>query len=48
MEIYKDNYGNDCITITNENGTTWSGLKSAWDKMQAAQATLVTESAPTA
>ena len=31
-----------------EDGTTWSGLKSAYDAQQVEQATLVTESAPTA
>ena len=41
MEIYKNSDGVDCVLIVNENGSSWSGLKSVYD-------TLVTESAPTA
>ena len=34
MEIYKNTLGEECVIVTNENGTTWSGLKSAYDEMQ--------------
>jgi hypothetical protein len=47
METYTNQNGEDCVIVTNENGTIWSGLKSAYDAQQAAS-TLVTESAPTA
>jgi hypothetical protein len=30
---YKDSGGVDCIIVTNEDGSTWSGLKSAYDEM---------------
>ena len=36
MEIYKNTLGEDCVIITNPDGTTWSGLKSAYDEQQAA------------
>ena len=48
METYTNTNGEECVIIENEDGSTWSGLKSAWEAQQAAQATLVTESAPTA
>ena len=44
---YKNSFEQDCVLVENEDGTSWSGLKSAYDA-QVAQATLVTESAPTA
>jgi hypothetical protein len=31
--------GVDCVIVSNEDGSTWSGLKSAYDKMQAEQST---------
>lgn len=34
METYLNLNGDECVIVTNEDGTTWSGLKSAWDKMQ--------------
>jgi hypothetical protein len=39
METYLNTYGIECVVVTNEDGTTWSGLKSAYDKMQAEQST---------
>ena len=41
MTTYQNTNNEDCVLVDNEDGTTWSGLKSAYD-------TLVTESAPTA
>ena len=43
MEIIKNLYGNDIVIVTNDDGTIWSGLKSAYDEQQAAQATLASE-----
>ena len=31
MEIYKNSDGVDCVLIVNEDGSSWSGLKSAYD-----------------
>ena len=45
MTTYQNTNNEDCVLVDNEDGTTWSGLKSAYDAQQAA---LVTESAPTA
>jgi hypothetical protein len=39
METYTNLSGQECVIITNEDGTTWSGLKSAYDAMQAQQST---------
>jgi hypothetical protein len=39
MEIYLNLDGVECVSITNADGTTWSGLKSAYDAMQAEQST---------
>ena len=39
METYLNLEGIKCIVITNNDGTTWSGLKSAYDEMIAAQNT---------
>ena len=36
MEIYQNLVGQDCVIIANEDGSTWSGLKSAWEAQQAA------------
>lgn len=38
MEIYQNLAGQDCVVITNEDGSTWSGLKSAYDEMIAQNA----------
>jgi hypothetical protein len=35
MENYQNTNGEDCVMITNEDGTIWSGLKSAWDELNA-------------
>lgn len=48
IEIILDFIGNEVIIITNEDGSKVSMLKETYDAQQAAQATLVTESAPTA
>lgn len=34
METYTNLDGVECVIVQNEDGTTWSGLKSAWDEMQ--------------
>lgn len=34
MIEYKDSGGVDCVLITNEDGSTWSGTKAAWDAQQ--------------
>ena len=41
METYLNSDGVECLIIENEDGTTWSGLKSAYDEMlaQAEQST---------
>jgi hypothetical protein len=33
MQTYTNLDGEECVSITNENGSTWSGLKSAYDEM---------------
>jgi hypothetical protein len=35
MQTYKNLDGEDCVIIENEDGSTWSGLKSAYDAEQA-------------
>jgi hypothetical protein len=37
METYLNTDGVECVIVTNEDGTTWSGLKSAYDAMIIAQ-----------
>jgi len=37
METYVNLEGVECVLITNEDGTIWSGLKSAYDEMIALQ-----------
>jgi len=37
MEIYLNLAGQECVVVTNEDGSTWSGLKSAYDEMIAQQ-----------
>jgi len=39
MEIYLNSQNEECVLIVNPDGTTWSGLKSAYDAMQAKQST---------
>jgi hypothetical protein len=39
MEILTNLNGDEVVIIENEDGTTWSGLKSAYDEMQAEQST---------
>jgi hypothetical protein len=34
METYLNSEGVECVIVENADGTTWSGLKSAWDEMQ--------------
>ncbi len=38
METYTNLHGVECVMIENEDGTTWSGLKSAYDQALAEQA----------
>jgi hypothetical protein len=33
MESYTNEIGQDCVIVTNEDGSSWSGLKSAYDEM---------------
>jgi hypothetical protein len=33
MKIYKNLNGEECVIIQNEDGSIWSGLKSAYDEM---------------
>ena len=37
METYLNLDGIECVMIKNEDGSTWSGLKSAYDEMIAQQ-----------
>jgi hypothetical protein len=41
METYLNANGEQCVIVHNEDGSTWSGLKSAYDEMleQAEQST---------
>jgi hypothetical protein len=43
METYLNLNGVECVVVQNEDGTIWSGLKSAYDAQQVAQATLASE-----
>ena len=36
VETYTNLNGEECVIVTLENGSTWSGLKSSWDEQQAA------------
>jgi hypothetical protein len=36
METYLNLDGEECVIVTNEDGSIWSGLKSAYDAEQAA------------
>ena len=35
IEDYENLTGTGCVKVTYEDGTVWSGLKSAWEEMQA-------------
>lgn len=35
MKTYQNTDGIECVIIENEDGTIWSGLKSAYDEQQA-------------
>ena len=39
MIEYKDSGGVDCVMVTNQDGSTWSGSKATWEAMQAEQST---------
>ena len=39
MQTYTNLDGKECVIIENEDGSTWSGLKSTYDAMQAEQST---------
>ena len=39
MQTYTNTDGIECVSIKNEDGTTWSGFKSAYDKQQEALST---------
>jgi hypothetical protein len=43
METYTNINGDECVIVTNEDGTVWSGLKSAYDEAQAEQSTPIVE-----
>jgi hypothetical protein len=48
MKNYLNSEGVECVIITNEDGSIWSGLKSTYDAMQAEQSTpMVTDEAST-
>ena len=44
METYLNLNGDECVILTNEDGTTWSGLKSAYDEMQVEHLTKIVPS----
>lgn len=35
METYLNSEGVECVIVQNADGSTWSGLKFAWDEQQA-------------
>jgi hypothetical protein len=39
MEIYLNLADQECVVVTNQDGSTWSGLKSAYDEMITTQST---------
>jgi hypothetical protein len=43
MQTYTNLDGIECVVIDNEDGTTWSGLKSTYDEMIAKQEELGSE-----
>ena len=40
MTTYKDLSGDDCVFVQYADGSTWSGLQSAYDAMQAQLGTI--------
>ncbi len=42
METYTNINGDECVIVTNEDGSIWSGLKSAYEELEAAQAQTAT------
>ena len=46
METYLNLDGVECVIVKNNDGTTWSGLKSAYDEQQAALSTPMVTDAP--
>jgi hypothetical protein len=38
METYLNSEGQECVVIINEDGSIWSGLKSAYDEAKANEA----------
>ena len=38
IEVSTDFFGTEIVTVTNEDGTIWSGLKSTYDEMIANEA----------
>jgi len=46
METYLNIDGFECVIVTNQDGTIWSGLKSAYDEQQAALSTAMVTDAP--
>jgi hypothetical protein len=48
METYFNSQNEECVSVTYPDGSTWSGLKTAYDAMQAEQSTpMVTDEAAT-
>ena len=43
METYLNTEGIECVIVTNEDGTIWSGLKSAYDAQQELSTEIVSE-----
>jgi len=48
MEIYTNTLGQDCVIVTNPDGSTWSGLKTAYDEMTKPETLLSNSSIPQA
>jgi hypothetical protein len=44
MKTFSNLNGVECVIVENEDGTIWSGLKSAYDEMQAEQSTPIVTS----
>ena len=40
---YFNSIGEDCVIVLNDDGTTWSGLKSAYDTLVSDSSTLASE-----
>jgi hypothetical protein len=38
MQTYTNSVGEECVLINYEDGTSWSGLKSAYDELKANEA----------